>query len=66
MAYKDKSDAYKYQNNYIRGAYDRVAVMLPKGGKDELQAVAAAAGESVNGYIKAAIRQRMERERPPE
>lgn len=62
MAYKDKSQAVKYQNEFNKQAYDRITIMLPKGGKDELQAAAARAGQSVNVYVKQAIAARMERD----
>ena len=38
---------------------DRLSVVVPKGERDEIKAAAAAAGESVNAYIVAAIRARM-------
>ena len=38
---------------------DRLSVVVPKGERDEIKAAAAAAGESVNAYIIAAIRARM-------
>lgn len=52
----------KWQNNYIAHAYDRINLTVPKGEKDIIKEVANAHGESVNAYIYAAIRQRMERE----
>lgn len=62
MAYKDKSKKTAYQNEFIKQAYDRINLTIPKGQKDVIQAVAAEHGESVNEYIKKAIAQRMERE----
>jgi predicted HicB family RNase H-like nuclease len=53
----------KAVNKYIKSNYDRINVTLPKGIKEEIQAAAVKAGESVNGYIKVAIDERMERER---
>ena len=41
---------------------DRVSIAMPKGKKDDIKAAAAAAGESVNQYIIAAIDQRIERD----
>ena len=38
---------------------DRLSVVVPKGERDKIKAAAAAAGESVNAYIIAAIRARM-------
>ena len=41
---------------------DRLSLALPKGAKDAIKAAADAAGESVNGYIRTAIDERMERD----
>lgn len=62
MAYKDKSQAVKYGNDYNRAKYDRVTVMLCKGGKDTVKELAALAGQSVNEYIKDAIADRAKRD----
>lgn len=62
MAYKDKTDTIKYNNEFNKKAYDRINLTVPKGQKEVIQAVAQAANESVNAYIYAAIVQRMERE----
>ena len=42
---------------------ERVSVAIDTGDKEKVKAAAAAAGESVNQYIKTAIFQRMEREK---
>ena len=47
---------------YNAKAYDRIAVCVPKGKKDILQAHAAKNGESLNAFIVRAIREVMERE----
>ncbi len=39
---------------------DRVSLAMPKGKKEEIKAAAAAAGESMNQYILAAVDLRME------
>ena len=62
MAYKEKTDTIKYNNEFNKRAYDRINLTVPKGQKEEIQAAAQAANESVNAYIYAAIVQRMERE----
>lgn len=62
MAYKDKSDAIRYNNEFNKGAYDRINLTVPKGKKKEIQEAAQLANESVNAYIAKAISQRMERE----
>ena len=53
----------KAKNKYISKAYDRVNLTLPKGQKDEIQAHAAAQGESVNAFINRAISEAMERDK---
>ena len=45
----------EWQNNYIAKTYDRIAVLVPKGQKEAIQAQAAARGESLNGYINRLI-----------
>ena len=49
-------------NAWNAKAYDRINLTVPKGRKAEIQAAAAAAGESVNAYITEAITRRMERD----
>ena len=46
-------------NKYNAKAYDRIAIMAPKGGKAEIKAAADRAGQSVNAYILEAVQQRM-------
>ena len=55
MAYKDKTKTISYNNDYNKGAYDRVSLMLKKGKKEIIQQVASANGESVNAFIIRAI-----------
>ena len=62
MAYKEKTDTIKYNNEFNKRAYDRINLTIPKGQKEVIQTAAQAANESVNAYIYAAIMQRMERE----
>lgn len=50
------------KNAWNAKAYDRINLTVPKGRKAEIQAAAAAAGESVNAYITEAITRRMERD----
>ena len=47
---------YKKQNDYIEQKFDRVSVTLPKGTKERI----AAAGVSVNSFIKSAIIEKLE------
>ena len=50
-------------NRYMKKAYDRLNVLVPKGRRDEIKAAASAAGESMNQYIVTAIDQRMDRDK---
>ena len=52
-------------NARYEATLERLLVRLPRGEmtKAEIQAAADAAGESVNGYIVQAVRERMQRER---
>lgn len=62
MAYTPNKAA---SNARYEATLERLLVRLPRGEvtKAEIQAAADAAGESVNGYIVQAVRERMERER---
>lgn len=53
-----KQAHYKYEKKAIK----RIPLDVQKDHYLQIQAAATAAGESVNGYIKTAILQRMERE----
>lgn len=63
MAYKDKSKKTAYQNEFIKSAYDRINLTVPKGRKAELQAFVERHGLSVNGFINSLIDGALERER---
>lgn len=56
--YNEKSKAYSL--DYAKRKLKRVPLDLPLEEYDRLSAAAEAAGESINGYIKTAIRNRME------
>lgn len=45
-------------NKYIGENYDRVNLTIKKGTKQTLQDIAKNKGESINGYIKAAVSER--------
>ena len=60
MAYKEKSDAIRYNNQFIQNAYDRINLTVPKGDKDKIKAHAESQGESVNSFINRAISNQME------
>lgn len=53
-----KESMYKYAKAKLK----RIPLDVQKEKYDEIKAAATAAGESVNGYIKRAIDERMERE----
>lgn len=55
MAYKDKSQAIKYNNEFNKQAYDRISLMVKKGKKTIIQEKAKENGESVNTFINRAI-----------
>ena len=55
---KQKESMYRYRDKNIK----RFPLDVQKEKYDEIKAAATAAGESVNGYIKKAIDDRMERE----
>ncbi len=55
---KQKESMYRYRDKNIK----RIPLDVQKEKYDEIKAAATAAGESVNGYIKKAIDDRMERE----
>ena len=52
----------KAVNKYVKNNYDRINVTFPKGQKEIITRAATAAGESVNGYIKKAVEERMKRD----
>lgn len=55
------NDAKKRANKkWDASNIQRVSIAIKAGEKDQVQAAAAAVGESVNQYIKTAIKRRME------
>lgn len=48
---KEEFNKIAYQNDYNREKYDRFSLMLPKGRKEELKALAAERGMSLNEFI---------------
>ena len=49
----------EYKNKWVAERCDRVNLVLPKGRKAEIQIAAEAERESLNGFITAAINDRM-------
>lgn len=64
MAYKEKVNAIRYNNDFNKKAYDRINLTVPKGRKVEIQAVAEAKGQSVNGFINELIDEALARQQP--
>ena len=52
----------KYDIEYAKNKLKRIPLDVQKEKYEEIKAAATAAGESVNGYIKKAVDQRMERD----
>lgn len=52
----------KYDMNYAKAKLKRIPLDVQKEKYEEIKAAAQAAGESVNGYIKKAVDDRMERD----
>lgn len=43
------------KNRWNAQHYDRIVINVPQGGRDELQAMAAAAGMTVSAYVRALV-----------
>ena len=52
----------KYDMNYAKAKIKRIPLDVQKEKYEEIKAAAQAAGESVTGYIKKAVNERMERD----
>lgn len=50
-------------NKYAAKAYDRIALQVKKGRRDELRMHAEQRGESLNGFINRAIENQIEQDR---
>ena len=48
-------DSVKYKNDFNKQNYDRIAIMVPKGKKEEIKAAAKARGKSMNEFIVTAL-----------
>ena len=51
------------KNKYNAKAYDNLRIVVKKGRKSEIQAHAAARGESINGFVNRAIEETMQRDK---
>ena len=65
MPLSDKAQANKvqYQIDYAKRNYKRVPLDLPKSKYEEIKTASDKAGETVNGYIKRAIDERLNKEK---
>ncbi len=54
-------DAIKYQNDFNKRNYDRIAIMVPKGKKEEIKALCKEMGCSMNEFIISAIKEKIEK-----
>ena len=57
-----KEDKAKYDINYAKAKLKRIPLDVQKEKYEQIKAAAGRTGESVNGYIKKAIDERIERE----
>lgn len=53
MAYKPSNS--RHVNNYVKKAYDRISIVVPKGTLDAYKQFAAERGMSVNALFNAAV-----------
>ena len=58
MEKQNKNSAAKIaaNNRYNEKNYDRINIAVKKGAKDIIQSAAAVKGETINGYIKSAVK----------
>lgn len=59
---KNSSAKIAANNRYTQKKYDRINLAVQKGYKKQIETYAAAAGLSLNGYIKQAIAEKIERD----
>lgn len=63
MALSEQRKEYLY--DYQKAKLKRIPLDVPKEKYEEIKAAADAAGEKVNGYIKKAVDERMQRDTQP-
>lgn len=59
MAYANKNEQMKYQNNYNKQKYDSIRVVVPKGKKVEYKALAEKHGMKLNTFINKLLEERL-------
>lgn len=62
MAYKDKTEAIRYNNQFNKDNYDRISLIVQKGRKADIKAAADSYGVKVNTYINALIKEALKHE----
>jgi len=55
-----------YKNKWQAENRERINMVVPKGYKEKVKSIARKTGESLNGYIKKAVDERMERDNQKE
>lgn len=64
LAVNKYTEARKRANDkYNAKAYDRINIAIPKGDKERIKAHAEQQGKSLNGFVKRAIDETMERDK---
>ena len=64
MAVNKYTEARRRANEkYNAKAYDRINIAIPKGDKEKIKTHAEQQGESLNGFVKRAIDETMERDK---
>ena len=67
LAVNKYTEARKRANDkYNAKAYDRINIAIPKGDKEKIKTHAEQQGESLNGFVKRAIDETMERDKGTE
>lgn len=63
MEEKKGKASTRAKNKYNAKAYDRINIAIKKGSKAKIQAHAESKGESLNGFIKRAIKETISRDK---
>ena len=58
MAYKDRQAAFAYINDYQRQTYDRITILVKKGEKEKIKALASRYNMSLSEFIVDCIERR--------
>ena len=57
MKEKKTANPTQYKNQFQREKYDRLAVQIKKGEREQLRQIAESKGYSLNGYIRHLLKQ---------